>query len=372
MKILCSLSSCFSPSFQDQTTHQGRESEATFRVFTHSELKSATRSFDSSNKIGEGGFGTVYKGRLRDGIFVAVKVLSIELDSLRGEKEFVAELSTLGDIKHQNLVTLRGCCVEGAHRYLVYEYMENNSLHRYFLGSQEGRMRFSWGSRREVAIGVARGLAYLHEEIKPYIVHRDIKARNILLDRNLRPKVSDFGLAKLLRDDKSYVSTQVAGTLGYLAPEYASSGKVTRKSDVYSYGILLLEIVSGLPVVDPCQDTQRFLVEKAWAAYEAGDLTKMVDAELKEESVAEEEESVRFLKVGLLCAQETAKLRPRMSEVVEMLSNKIEMLNVSISKPGFVHDLRAIRTRDAPHSEVSTSRAAAYASSIWSSANLAR
>ncbi|XP_028775157.1 putative serine/threonine-protein kinase [Neltuma alba] len=370
MKILCSLSTCFSPSVQDETAKQGRESEGAFRVFTYGELKSATRSFDSSNKIGEGGFGTVYKGRLLDGTFVAVKVLSIELDSLRGEKEFVAELSTLGNIKHENLVTLRGCCVEGTDRYLVYEFMENNSLRQYFLVSKEGRMRFDWESRREVSIGVARGLAYLHEEVKPYIVHRDIKARNILLDRRLRPKVSDFGLAKLLRDDKSYVSTQVAGTLGYLAPEYASSGKVTRKSDVYSYGILLLEIVSGLPVVDPSQDTERFLVEKAWAAYEAGDLPKMVDEELKESFP--EEESVRFLKVGLLCVQETAKLRPRMTEVVEMLSNNIEMASVSISKPGLVPDLRAIRIKNAPHSEASTSRAATHASSIWSSANLGR
>ncbi|XP_054800774.1 putative serine/threonine-protein kinase [Prosopis cineraria] len=370
MKILCSLSACFSRSVQHQT-EQGRESEGTFRVFTYSELKSATQRFDSSNKIGEGGFGTVYKGRLLDGTFVAVKVLSIELDSLQGEKEFVAELGTLGDIKHENLVTLRGCCVEGAHRYLVYEYMENNSLHHYFLGSQEGRMRFNWESRRDICIGVARGLAYLHEEIRPYIVHRDIKARNILLDRRLRPKLSDFGLAKLLRDDKSYVSTQVAGTLGYLAPEYASSGKVTRKSDVYSYGVLVLEIVSGLPVVDPYQDTERFLVEKAWSAYEGGDVAKMVDAELKERWP--EEEGARFLKVGLLCVQETAKLRPRMTQVVEMLSNKIDMASVSISKPGVVADLRAIRIREPSHSsEVSSSGAATFATSIWSSSNLAR
>lgn len=147
-----------------------------------------------------------------DGTMVAVKVVSIDVDSMRGEREFVAELGTLANVKHQNLVILRGCCVEGAQRYLVYEYMENNSLH-HFLASQEGRIRFTWELRRLVCIGVARGLAYLHEQIKPYIVHRDIKARNILLDRNLHPKVSDFGLAKLLRDDNSYISTQVAGTL---------------------------------------------------------------------------------------------------------------------------------------------------------------
>ncbi|KAJ1443832.1 Serine-threonine/tyrosine-protein kinase, catalytic domain [Sesbania bispinosa] len=375
MKILCSFSSCFSGSVEEQTKHDKPEEDhdGSFRIFTYNELKSATRGFHHSEKIGEGGFGSVYKGRLFDGTLVAVKVLSIELESLRGEREFVAELTTLASIKHQNLVILRGCCVEGAKRYLVYDYMENNSLRHTFLCSEQNRMRFSWEIRRDVCIGVARVLAFLHEELKPHIVHRDIKASNILLDRNLTPKVSDFGLAKLLRDEKSHITTRVAGTFGYLAPEYASSGQVSRKSDVYSFGVLLLEIVNGEAVVDSHQPMeQRFIVEKAWAAYEANDVLRMVDKVLNQNFPVEE--AKRFLTVGLRCVQETAKHRPRMSEVVEMLTNKIEMEEVPISKPGFISDLRRLRRDEKQtHSlEESSFSGATYASSMWSSANLAR
>ncbi|XP_006604573.1 putative serine/threonine-protein kinase isoform X2 [Glycine soja] len=344
--------------------------DGNFRLFTYRELNSATRGFHPSEKIGEGGFGTVYK--LRDGTLVAVKVLSIELDSLRGEREFVAELNTLTNIKHHNLVNLRGCCVEGAHRYIVYDYMENNSLRYTFLGSEQKRMEFSWETRRDVSIGVARGLAFLHEEHQPHIVHRDIKSSNVLLDPNFTPKVSDFGLAKLLRDEKSHVTTHVAGTLGYLAPDYASSGHLTRKSDVYSFGVLLLEIVSGQRVVDAYQNGERFIVEKAWAAYEANDLLRMVDPVLNNNYPAEEVK--RFLMVGLRCVQEMARLRPRMSEVLDMLTNNVDMGEFSVSKPGLVTDLRSARIRSQMNpSEESSVTAATFAdSSGWSTANLAR
>ncbi|XP_027363064.1 cold-responsive protein kinase 1-like [Abrus precatorius] len=347
------------------------DNDGSFRVFTYNQLKLATNNFQSSYKVGEGGFGSVYKGRLKDGSFVAVKVLSVEVESMRGEREFVAELATLANIKHQNLVSLKGCCVEGVHRYLVYDYMENNSLHNTFLASEERRMGFSWETRKEVSIGVARGLVFLHEELKPHIVHRDIKAKNILIDRNFIPKVSDFGLAKLLRDEASYISTRVAGTLGYLAPEYANSGQVSRKSDVYSFGVLLLQIVSGLAVVDAYQDIERFIVEKAWAAYEANNLLKLVDPMLNMNFPLEE--ALKFLKVGLLCVQETAKLRPRMLEVVDKLTNNnVDMKDVHISKPGFVADLRNIRIKQQNSSQVSSSAGATFASSIWSTVNLAR
>ncbi|XP_061374250.1 putative serine/threonine-protein kinase [Gastrolobium bilobum] len=382
MKLLFSAFRCFSSASsaheKNKNEYPEEENDGSFRVFTYNQLKSATRNFHSSDKVGEGGFGSVYKGRLKDGSFVAVKVLSIELESMRGEREFVAELASLANIRHQNLVSLLGCCVDGAHRYLVYDYMENNSLYHTFLGSEEGRMSFSWEARRNISIGVARGLVFLHEELKPHIVHRDIKSKNILLDRNFTPKVSDFGLAKLLRDEKSYISTRVAGTLGYLAPEYASSGQVTRKSDVYSFGVLLLQIVSGLAVVDAYQDVERFIVEKAWAAYEANNLLRLVDPVLNMNFSAEE--ATKFLKVGLLCVQETAKLRPSMSEVLTMLSNNIDMKDVHISKPGFVADLRNIRikqqisqqmgTNSSPES--SSASGATFASSLWSTANLAR
>ncbi|XP_027351929.1 putative serine/threonine-protein kinase isoform X2 [Abrus precatorius] len=368
MKIPC----CFSASVKEQTKQEEPEEQKdqNFRIFTYRELDSATRGFHPSEKVGEGGFGSVYK--LRDGTWVAVKVLSIELESLQGEKEFVAELTTLSNIKHQNLVILRGCCVEGAHRYLVYDYMENNSLRHTFLGSEQSRMRFTWEARRDISIGVARVLAFLHEELKPRIVHRDIKSSNVLLDDNFTPKVSDFGLAKILRDEKSYISTQVAGTLGYLAPEYASSGHYTRKSDVYSFGVLLLEIVSGQQVVDAHQHMERFIVERAWVAYEANDLLRMVDPVLNMNFA--EEEAKRFLLVGLRCVQETAKHRPRMSEVVDMLFNNVDMENVHISQPGFVNNLRKAKNRQQMHSaEESGAAAATYgSSSVWSTANLAR
>ncbi|KAK7267663.1 hypothetical protein RIF29_20341 [Crotalaria pallida] len=380
-KFNCSFFHCLSAPVNDHNNNDFPEVEndGNFRLFSCNELKSATGNFHSSAKVGEGGFGCVYKGVLRDGTLVAVKVLSVELDSMRGEHEFVAELATLSNIKHENLAGLRGCCVEGTHRYLVYDFMENNSLHHTFLGSEQGRMRFSWENRRHVSIGVARALFFLHEELKPHIVHRDIKAKNILLDGNFTPKVSDFGLAKLLRDEVSYVSTRVAGTLGYLAPEYASSGQVTRKSDVYSFGVLLLQIVSGLAVVDPYQETERFIVEKVWAAYEANDLLKMMDPVLNMKY--SEEEGIKFLKVGLLCVQEKAKLRPLMSEVVEKLTTNMDMKDVHITKPGFVADLRTIRIRQqqigintspSPSQESSSATGATFTSSIWSMSNLAR
>ncbi|CAJ1893601.1 unnamed protein product [Sphenostylis stenocarpa] len=233
-------------------------------------------------------------------------------------------------------------------------------------------MTFNWEARRDVSIGVARVLAFLHEELQPHIVHRDIKSSNVLLDRNFTPKVSDFGLAKLLRDEKSHISTQVAGTLGYLAPEYATSGHLTRKSDVYSFGVLLLEIVSGQKALDNHQNVERFIVEKSWAAYEGNDLLRMVDPVLNMNYPVEE--AKRFLMVGLCCVQETAKLRPRMSEVVEMLSKNIEMGEFHISQPGVVNDMRNPRMGRQMNSSESSATAASFAdSSEWNTTtNLAR
>ncbi|KAL0409904.1 UNVERIFIED_CONTAM: Cold-responsive protein kinase [Sesamum latifolium] len=313
-----------------------------FRVFSYDELKAATRGF--KNKIGEGGFGTVYKGRLIGDNFIAVKVLSVELETMRGERDFISEIVALSDIKHENLVTLRGCCIDGAQRLLVYDYMENNSISHTFLGAEQNRVKFTWPLRKHVSVGIARGLCYLHEEINPHIVHRDIKASNILLDQNFTPKLADFGLAKLFRDNTSYISTRVAGTLGYLSPEYAYSGHLTRKSDVYSFGVLLLQIVSGQPVVDyNLKYGERFLVEKAWELYNTKNLLELVDSALKGEF--SQDEAVRFLKVGLLCVQETTRLRPAMSEAIKMLSNEIDIEDIDISRPGLVADLMEVKIR---------------------------
>ncbi|XP_031284376.1 putative serine/threonine-protein kinase isoform X1 [Pistacia vera] len=342
MKFLFCCTSSFSSVSQIETAIDGGQNHQNFHVFSSNELKTATHGFSSSNKIGEGGFGSVYKGRLQDGTFVAVKVLSIELESMRGEREFISELAALSDIKHENLVKLIGCCIDGTSRYLVYDYMENNSLTHSLLGGEQNRMKFSWEIRRDISLGVARGLAYLHEEIEPHIVHRDIKASNILIDQNFKPKVSDFGLSRLLRDNSSHISTRVAGTLGYLAPEYAISGHLTRKSDVYSFGVLLLEIISGRQVVVfDLEQGEHYLVQKAWEVYNAGNLVKLVDPTLQMNYP--EEEAFRFFKVGLLCVQENVRLRPTMSEALKMLCNEMDIQDVQISRPGLVADLMDIK-----------------------------
>lgn len=346
MKFSCPILKCFGSASQSSEDREIRHGEGIngerFRIFSYEELRSATQGFRSSCKIGEGGFGIVYKGRLRDGSFVAVKVLSVELGSLRGEREFISEISALSDIKHENLVRLRGCCVNGDHRLLVYDYMENNSLIHCFLGGEQSRMRFRWGQRKEIALGIARGLCYLHEELNPHIVHRDVKASNVLLDQNFVPKLSDFGLARLFRDNTSHISTGVAGTLGYLSPEYAVSGHLTRKSDVYSFGVLLLELINGGPIVTfDIERGEIFLVNKAWELHNAGRLTELVDPLLDGDFPAEE--GGRLLKLGLLCVQETASLRPKMSAVMKMMISEDSMEGVEITRPGIVADLRDVK-----------------------------
>ncbi|GMJ13850.1 cold-responsive protein kinase 1 [Hibiscus trionum] len=312
------------------------------KMFAYKELKMATGNFHYSNKIGSGGFGVVYKGTLRDGTMVAIKVLSE--DSKQGVREFLTEINVIADIEHENLVELRGCCVEGKHRILVYSYLENNSLAQTLLGGRDGTssMQFSWQARRNICIGVAKGLAFLHEEVQPHIVHRDIKASNILLDTNLNPKISDFGLAKLFPDNTTHISTRVAGTTGYLAPEYAIRGRLTRKADIYSFGVLLMEIVSGR-----CNTNRRlhvseqFLLEMAWNMYGCGQLLELVDPSLNGDF--NDEEAQKFLKIGLLCTQDMSKFRPSMSQVVKMLMGEVAVDDQNISKPGLLSDIATLR-----------------------------
>ncbi|KAF6139549.1 hypothetical protein GIB67_015506 [Kingdonia uniflora] len=310
-------------------------------MYTYKELKIATENFSPTKKIGEGGFGSVYMGRLKGGILAAIKVLSAE--SRQGVREFLTEINVISDIEHENLVKLYGCCVEGDHRILVYGYLENNSLAQSLLGSGHSSIQFSWRTRTKICIGVARGLAYLHEEVHPHIIHRDIKASNILLDKNINPKISDFGLAKLIPPNVTHVSTRVAGTIGYLAPEYAIRGQVTRKADIYSFGVLLLEIVSGrcntntkLPIED------QYLLERTWDLHERGELVVLVDTSLDN---FDAEEACRFLKIGLLCTQDTPKLRPSMSSIVKMLTGETSINDRKITKPGLISDFMDLKVR---------------------------
>uniref|UniRef100_A0A2P2JJN0 LRR-RLK n=1 Tax=Rhizophora mucronata TaxID=61149 RepID=A0A2P2JJN0_RHIMU len=300
------------------------------RIFSQNSLRSATGNFHPSNRIGRGGFGVVYRGVLRDGTQVAVKCLSAE--SKQGTHQFLTEIRTISSIQHPNLVQLIGCCVEDNNRILVYEYLENNSLATALMGSKSKLIPIDWPKRVAICLGTATGLAFLHEEAEPHIVHRDIKASNILLDGNLQPKIGDFGLARLFPDNATHVSTQVAGTLGYLAPEYALLGRLTKKADVYSFGVLILEIISGKSSGKPAfEENLKVLVERTWELREEDRLLEIVDPKLAEYP---EKEVMRFIKVALFCTQATAHQRPTMKQVVDMLSREVHLNEKALMEPG--------------------------------------
>ncbi|XP_014523069.2 probable leucine-rich repeat receptor-like serine/threonine-protein kinase At3g14840 isoform X3 [Vigna radiata var. radiata] len=288
-------------------------------VFTLRQIKVATNNFAEENKIGEGGFGPVYKGCLSDGTLIAVKLLSSK--SRQGNREFLNEIGMISALQHPHLVKLYGCCVEGDHLLLVYEYMENNSLARALFGPEEQQIRLDWTTRYKICIGIARGLAYLHEESRLKVVHRDIKTTNVLLDKDLNPKISDFGLAKLDEEDNTHISTRIAGTYGYMAPEYAMHGYLTDKADVYSFGIVVLEIINGRNNIIHRQNEESFsILDWAHMLKEKGDLMELVDRRLG--SNFKKEEVLVTIKVALLCTQVTTTLRPTMSSVVSILEGK--------------------------------------------------
>uniref|UniRef100_A0A2P2MFG4 Receptor serine-threonine protein kinase n=1 Tax=Rhizophora mucronata TaxID=61149 RepID=A0A2P2MFG4_RHIMU len=217
--------------------------------FTFGELATATRNFREMNLIGEGGFGRVYKGRLESGQIVAVKQLNLE--GLQGNQEFSVEVIMLSLLHHPNLVTLIGYCTAGDQRLLVYEYMPMGSLEDHLFDLQPDKEPLNWRTRIKIAVGAARGLEYLHCKANPPVIYRDLKSANILLDNDFNPKLSDFGLAKLGPvGENTHVSTRVMGTYGYCAPEYAMSGKLTPKSDIYSFGVVMLELITGRRAID--------------------------------------------------------------------------------------------------------------------------
>ncbi|GMJ02871.1 hypothetical protein like AT1G56130 [Hibiscus trionum] len=297
-------------------------------TFSYAELKAATEDFSPANKLGEGGFGPVYKGRLDDGRAIAVKQLSAV--SRQGKSQFVTEIATISAVQHRNLVKLHGCCIEAEQRLLVYEYLENKSLDQILFGK---KLNLNWSMRYDICLGVARGLAYLHEESRIRVVHRDVKSSNILLDSDLTPKISDFGLAKLYDDKQTHISTRVAGTIGYLAPEYAMRGHLTEKTDVFAFGVVCLELVSGRPNSDSgLEENQMYLLEWAWHLHE-----KDLEVELADSSLSEfdEEEMKRVIGIALLCTQTSPMQRPAMSRVVAMLSGDTEVSRVA-SKPGYL------------------------------------
>ncbi|KAG6670812.1 hypothetical protein I3843_Q035500 [Carya illinoinensis] len=298
------------------TDHDLRDLDLKTGTFTLRQIKTATNNFDAANKIGEGGFGPVYKGLMSDGTMMAVKQLSSK--SKQGNREFLNEIGMISALQHPHLVKLYGCCVEGNQLLLVYEYMENNSLARALFGPEEYQLQLDWPTRHRICVGIARGLAYLHDESRLKIVHRDIKATNVLLDKNLNPKISDFGMAKLDEEDNTHISTRIAGTYGYMAPEYALHGYLTDKADVYSFGIVALEIVSGKSNTSHRPKGESLhLLDWALVLKEKGNLLDLADPRLG--SNYRKEDVMRMINVALLCANVSAAVRPTMSSVVSML-----------------------------------------------------
>ncbi|GLT50958.1 hypothetical protein SLA2020_244110 [Shorea laevis] len=298
--------------------------------FSLRQIKAATNNFDPANKIGEGGFGLVYKGHLTDGKVIAVKQLSAK--SKQGNREFVNEIGLVSALQHPHLVKLYGCCIDGNQLLLIYEYMENNSLARALFGPEECQLKLDWPVRQKICIGIAKGLAYLHEESRLKIVHRDIKATNVLLDKDLNPKISDFGLAKLDEEDNTHISTRIAGTMGYMAPEYATRGYLTDKADVYSFGIVALEIVSGRSnTISRTKENRFYLIDWALLLKEKGSLLELVDPILG--TNYNKKEVMRMINMALLCTNPSPAGRPIMSSIVSMLEGKTAVDELSLD-PG--------------------------------------
>ncbi|KAF7813837.1 proline-rich receptor-like protein kinase PERK1 [Senna tora] len=303
-------------------------------TFTYEELARATDGFSDANLLGQGGFGYVHRGILPNGKEVAVKQL--KAGSGQGEREFQAEVEIISRVHHKHLVSLVGYCIRGTQRLLVYEFVPNNTLEFHLHG--KGRPTMDWPTRLKIALGSAKGLAYLHEDCHPKIIHRDIKAANILLDFKFEAKVADFGLAKFSSDVNTHVSTRVMGTFGYLAPEYASSGKLTEKSDVFSFGVMLLELITGRRPVD----SNHTFVEDSlvdWArpvltrALEDQSFDSLVDPRLQHEF--DPNEMGRMVACAAACIRHSARRRPRMSQVVRALEGDVSLsdLNEGI-RPG--------------------------------------
>ncbi|CAI0390006.1 unnamed protein product [Linum tenue] len=282
-------------------------------MFTYEELARATDGFSEANLLGQGGFGYVHRGVLPNGKEVAIKQL--KAGSGQGEREFQAEVEIISRVHHKHLVSLVGYCITGSERLLVYEFVQNDTLE--FHLHAKGRPTMEWSNRLKIALGSAKGLAYLHEDCHPKIIHRDIKAANILLDFKFEAKVADFGLAKITSDVNTHVSTRVMGTFGYMAPEYASSGKLSDKSDVFSFGIMLLELITGRRPVDT---THTYMDDSLvdWArpllsrALEDGNYESLVDQKLVDYN---HNEMARMVACAAACVRHSARRRPRMSQV---------------------------------------------------------
>ncbi|XP_022753196.1 G-type lectin S-receptor-like serine/threonine-protein kinase At4g27290 isoform X3 [Durio zibethinus] len=326
---------------------QGEDSEV--QLFDLALIANATNDFSTENKLGQGGFGPVYRGTLADGQEIAVKRLS--KSSGQGLTEFKNEVALIAKLQHRNLVKLLGCCIQGEEKMLVYEYMPNKSLD-FFIFEKTRSKLLDWPKRFNIICGVARGLVYLHQDSRLRIIHRDLKASNVLLDIEMNPKISDFGMARTFGGDQFEGNTnRVVGTYGYMAPEYAIDGQFSVKSDVFSFGILVLEIISGKKnrgFYNPGHGLN--LIGHAWELWKEGKPLELIDPLLKESCNISE--VIRGIHIGLLCVQQHPEDRPSMSSVVLMLGSDTELIQPK--QPNFLIE-RKLPETDSSSSKLESS-----------------
>lgn len=310
--------------------------------FTFDEIKKATKNFSRDSIIGKGGYGNVYKGVLLDGSEVALK--RFKNCSAAGDATFAHEVEVIASVRHVNLVALRGYCTattpfEGHQRIIVCDLMKNGSLHDHLFGSLEKKL--SWPIRQKIALGTARGLAYLHYGAQPGIIHRDIKASNILLDESFEAQVADFGLAKFTPEGMTHMSTRVAGTMGYVAPEYALYGQLTERSDVYSFGVVLLELLSGRKALTMSNGGQPCLVtDWAWSLVREGRALDVIEHGMPELGVPEVLE--KYVLVAVLCSHPQLYARPTMDQVAKMLETDLSVPSIPERPISLVAELNDI------------------------------
>ncbi|XP_056173190.1 G-type lectin S-receptor-like serine/threonine-protein kinase At4g27290 [Syzygium oleosum] len=331
---------------------QSQKEDIDLPLFDFSTIADATGHFSQTNMIGAGGFGSVYKGNLSTGQEIAVKRLS--RSSRQGLEEFMNEVLLIAKLQHRNLVGLLGYCIEGEERMLIYEYMPNKSLD-YFIFDDDRSFLLAWKSRFDIALGIARGLLYLHQDSKLQVIHRDLKASNILLDADLNPKISDFGLAKIFAGHEREARTKrIIGTYGYMSPEYAYDGKFSVKSDVFSLGVILLEIVSGKRNRGFCHpDHEHNLLGHAWLLWSAGRSLELLHESLCDSFIASQVE--RCIQVGLVCVQKCPGDRPTMCSVIFMLANE-EAILPQPKQPGFFKERGPSSTEESSIREESYTR----------------
>ncbi|KAF5480322.1 hypothetical protein F2P56_001082 [Juglans regia] len=318
--MICRCFCCISKEEQSEISVSNNIRDYPWEMYSLNELLHATKNFHQDNKIGEGGFGSVYWGQTSKGVEVAVKRLKTL--SAKTEMEFAVEVEILGRVRHKNLLSLRGFYAGGDERLIVYDYMPNHSLVTHLHGHLAEYCLLDWPRRMSIAIGSAEGLAYLHHESSPHIIHRDIKASNVLLDAEFEAKVADFGFAKLIPDGVTHLTTRVKGTLGYLAPEYAMWGKVSGSCDVYSFGILLLEIISAKKPLEKLPGgVKRDIVQWVTPYVQKGALNHIADPKMKGKFDREQLKSA--VMIALRCTDSCPENRPGMIQVVELLKGVV-------------------------------------------------